>query len=123
MTPENLPMDDEENKDVEIKATDLDEKNNVASGYESKDITDDEEASQDAEDEPIIAQDEALRAEVADLNDKLLRALAETENIRRRADRDKTDATTVWQKEQYNVGWKYFCCSRFSWFCIYVPVK
>jgi molecular chaperone GrpE len=34
----------------------------------------------------------ALEAEVADLKDKLLRALAETENVRRRAARDKDDA-------------------------------
>lgn len=32
-----------------------------------------------------------LEAQVADLNDKLLRALAETENVRRRAERDKQD--------------------------------
>lgn len=34
---------------------------------------------------------EALRAEVADLKDRLLRALADVENIRKRADRDKRD--------------------------------
>jgi len=34
-----------------------------------------------------------LEAETADLNDKLLRALAETENVRRRAQRDKEDAS------------------------------
>lgn len=34
----------------------------------------------------------ALEAEVADLKDKLLRALAETENVRRRAERDRTEA-------------------------------
>jgi len=36
---------------------------------------------------------EELEAEVADLKDKLLRAMAETENIRRRAARDKQDAS------------------------------
>ncbi len=36
---------------------------------------------------------EALKAEVADLRDKLLRAMAETENVRRRAERDKNDAS------------------------------
>ncbi|MCH8237238.1 MAG: nucleotide exchange factor GrpE [Proteobacteria bacterium] len=36
---------------------------------------------------------EALKAEVAELNDKLLRALAEAENVRRRAERDKKDAS------------------------------
>jgi molecular chaperone GrpE len=40
---------------------------------------------------------EGLRAEVADLKDRLLRALAEAENIRKRADRDRRDA------EQYGI--------------------
>ncbi len=35
---------------------------------------------------------EALRAEISDLKDKLLRALAETENTRRRAERQAADA-------------------------------
>lgn len=34
----------------------------------------------------------ALRAEVADLKDRMLRAMADAENTRRRAERDKTDA-------------------------------
>ena len=37
---------------------------------------------------------EAARAEAAELKDKLLRALAETENVRRRAQRDREDAST-----------------------------
>lgn len=45
--------------------------------------------------EPEAAEDptDALKAEVADLKDKLLRAMAEVENVRRRAKRDKKDAT------------------------------
>ena len=41
-----------------------------------------------------VAADEtsALRAEVADLKDRLLRALADTENTRKRAERDRRDA-------------------------------
>jgi molecular chaperone GrpE len=35
----------------------------------------------------------ALRAEAADLKDRMLRAMADAENTRRRAERDKTDAT------------------------------
>jgi molecular chaperone GrpE len=35
----------------------------------------------------------ALQAEVADLKERLLRALAETENTRRRAERDRSDAS------------------------------
>ncbi|WP_417456330.1 nucleotide exchange factor GrpE [Kordiimonas sp.] len=34
-----------------------------------------------------------LKAEVADLKDRLLRAVAETENVRRRAEKDKADAS------------------------------
>jgi molecular chaperone GrpE len=36
---------------------------------------------------------DTLRAEAADLRDRLLRALAETENTRRRAEREKQDAS------------------------------
>lgn len=36
----------------------------------------------------------ALKAEVADLKDRLLRALAETDNVRKRLDRDRRDAET-----------------------------
>ena len=50
---------------------------------------DDEEITEEA-----AAADEAtaLRAEVADLKDRLLRALADVENIRKRAERDRRDA-------------------------------
>jgi len=39
----------------------------------------------------VVAQ---LQAECAELKDRLLRALAETENVRRRAERDRKDAET-----------------------------
>lgn len=42
--------------------------------------------------EPEADEAEALRAEVADLKDRLLRALADVENIRKRAERDRRDA-------------------------------
>ena len=44
-----------------------------------------------ASDLKVQEESEALRAEIAGLNDQLLRALAETENTRRRAERDKQD--------------------------------
>ena len=47
----------------------------------------------ESEETDQAAEAEKLGAEVADLKDKLLRALAESENIRRRASRDVTDAT------------------------------
>lgn len=40
-----------------------------------------------------VDESEALKAEIADLKDKLLRAMAEAENIRRRAERDTKDAS------------------------------
>jgi len=43
--------------------------------------------------EAPIDEAEALRAEAADLKDRLLRALADAENTRRRAERDKQDAS------------------------------
>lgn len=46
------------------------------------------EAAQDMDTAGKLA---ALEAEVADLKDKLLRAVAETENVRKRAERDRTD--------------------------------
>jgi molecular chaperone GrpE len=49
-------------------------------------------AMDEATDEPISELDE-LRAEVTSLKDQLLRALAENENTRRRAEREREDAT------------------------------
>ncbi len=44
---------------------------------------------------PSLADDLAARdAEIASLKDRLLRAAAETENVRRRLEREKTDAST-----------------------------
>lgn len=50
------------------------------------------EAEVAAEAEEAIDEADALRAEVAELKDRLLRALADVENIRKRADRDRRDA-------------------------------
>lgn len=57
----------------------------------------DDPEAEETEDEPTpeaVERDEAsaLRAEVADLKDRLLRALADTENTRKRAERDRRDA-------------------------------
>ncbi|MDG3041461.1 nucleotide exchange factor GrpE [Roseicyclus marinus] len=43
------------------------------------------------DDVPVDEQD-ALRAEVAELKDRLLRTLAESENVRKRAERDRREA-------------------------------
>lgn len=60
-------------------------------------LDDIEAALDDDGDEPSAAEVEAdevaaLKAEAADLKDRLLRALAETENLRKRAERDRRDA-------------------------------
>jgi len=52
-------------------------------------ILDDEEISTEAADADETG---SLRAEVADLKDRLLRALADVENIRKRSERDRRDA-------------------------------
>lgn len=44
-------------------------------------------------DEAARQEVEALKAEAADLKDRLLRALADTENMRRRTEREKQDAS------------------------------
>ena len=44
-------------------------------------------------DEPSAEEPADLESEVAELKDKLLRALAEMENVRRRASRDSADAS------------------------------
>ena len=50
----------------------------------------------------------ALQAEVADLKDKLLRTLAEMENLRRRTEREVADqrqyAVTAFARDMLNVG-------------------
>jgi molecular chaperone GrpE len=55
----------------------------------------DNEAVSHAESETGTQSDEAagLRSEIAELKERLLRALAETENTRRRAERDRSDAS------------------------------
>ncbi len=47
--------------------------------------------------EPEVDDPAALQSEIAELKDRLLRALADSENIRKRADRDRRDA------EQYGI--------------------
>jgi molecular chaperone GrpE len=48
---------------------------------------------QQTEPQTEVNEIDTLRAEAADLRDRLLRALAETENTRRRAEREKQDAS------------------------------
>lgn len=50
-------------------------------------------ANQNVAPEPEMDDVAALKVEIADLKDRLLRALAEVENTRRRAERDRLDAS------------------------------
>ncbi len=54
-----------------------------------EDIAAAEQPVETPEPDPLAAKD----AEIADLKDRLLRAVAETENVRRRLEREKSDAT------------------------------
>ncbi len=65
---------------------------------ENAEAPDDEPREEDAGEaapveESVEERAARLEAEVADLKDKLLRALAEAENVRRRAERDRIDAS------------------------------
>lgn len=62
-------------------------------GEEETEAAETAAAESQAEETDQAAEAEKLGAEVADLKDKLLRALAESENVRRRAGRDVADAT------------------------------
>ncbi len=83
--PEDEPAEEAEPEAEEAAAEDA-----------SEEPAPEEEASAEAEEAALAADSlrtyEELEAEAADLKDKLLRALAETENVRRRAARDRQDA-------------------------------
>jgi molecular chaperone GrpE len=99
MTPKKSSADKKENPETESEATDqapdpaAEPDAEAAPEPEDAENTDGEPEAPDEPDEPDEPDVESLQAEVADLSDKLLRALAETENIRRRAERDKGDAS------------------------------
>jgi len=70
--------------DAEALATDADAAEETPWG-------DGDTAEADVAEDDAAARIAALEEQVAELNDKLLRALAESENVRRRAQRDKED--------------------------------
>jgi len=70
------------------EAEGLTEEEILAAEQESEES--DFEVGEAAEVDPVAE----LEAQVAELKDRLLRAAAETENVRRRAEKDKADATT-----------------------------
>jgi len=104
MTSEPLP-EENENRAPEAEAA-ADEPTFAPSETAPEPMLDTSETAPEAEAQPdatapaaaaaeaeLAARIAELEAESADLNDKLLRALAETENVRRRAQRDKEDAS------------------------------
>ena len=56
-------------------------------------MSDDPEAAQPEAAAPPANEVEALKAEATDMRDRMLRALADAENTRRRAEREKQDAS------------------------------
>ncbi|HFC04570.1 MAG TPA: nucleotide exchange factor GrpE [Rhizobiales bacterium] len=64
-----------------------------AEALEKAEALEEQQAAQQAADEQQPDPLELLEIEVADLKDKLLRNMAEMENLRRRAEREKAEAT------------------------------
>jgi len=80
---------DQENQDESSIETVVELTPEMLTEPESSDDLDNEES---VVEEDLAGRIVALEAQVAELNDKSLRALAEAENVRRRAQRDKEDA-------------------------------
>ena len=73
--------------------SDMENKENLS----EEDYTEGQEAQSSFEAQPeagALEETEKLQAEISELKDRLLRNMAETENVRRRADKDKADAST-----------------------------
>ena len=88
------------------------QKNEEPEGFTPEGFTEEELEAAEQEEETVEQSDGAiiaeLQSEVAVLKDRLLRAVAETENVRRRAEKDKTDASvyavTGFARDMLNVG-------------------
>lgn len=78
-----------EQKKPAADESDLDQETSEVENSTDEDF---EQSEQDIE-EPEVDPIAALQSEVAVLKDQVLRARAETENVRRRADRDRQDAS------------------------------
>jgi len=66
--------------------------------YQSLDEMAAEGDMMDQASEAGIEELEALRAERDEFRDKFMRALADAENTRKRADRDRREAEKLWQR-------------------------
>jgi len=79
----------------DLQSDEPQDSNDFDEDIEDLDATEDDDADEadndvDISPEPIVLTPEE---QVSELKDQLLRALAETQNVRRRADRDRTDAS------------------------------
>ena len=84
----NMPEADEaEGKKVDLKDLSVED---LVPGLEEEIAR--MEAGEDGDEDPLMARIAELEAERDEMKDKWTRALAEAENVRRRALRDKTDA-------------------------------
>ena len=87
-------------KTAETGAEDFNAEETLGDAFAAQDdiLTEDGTLAFDTEDgieehaDPLMLELEAIRAERDDLKDKLMRALAEAENTRRRAERDRKEA-------------------------------
>lgn len=94
-------MSDKQEKDI------AEEELKAAAEADAAEVADDEtEVEADEQDEEDIITN--LQSEIAALKDQVLRARAETENVRRRADRDRSEASayavTGFARDLLNVG-------------------
>jgi len=76
-----------------------------AAAAEAAEAAEAQAAEDMAGDDDVVVQ---LQSEIAELKDRLVRALAETENVRRRAEKDKADASaygvTAFARDILNVS-------------------
>jgi molecular chaperone GrpE len=86
------PQNENEKSPAAGNAPNPDEAQKTSAAAEAQEAPGDVDGAAAAEADPGPRL-EALAAKAADLKDKLLRAMAETENVRRRAERDKKDAS------------------------------
>ncbi len=92
VTGRNTPDDREEALLDDFEALDAAEAAE-AEALEKAEALEEQQAAQGVATEEILDPVALLEIEVADLKDKLLRNMAEMENMRRRAEREKAEAT------------------------------
>lgn len=69
----------------------VDEKSNSQENLNADEFSENEPSLESTTQEEPLSEEDDLKNEIAQLKDQLLRALAETENVRRRADRERKE--------------------------------